>query len=93
MSNGVPEPDIDAEQDVLGTNSSTFLTAPEVAVRLRCSLRTVHELARRNEIPVRRLPGSRRLLFSEHDLNQWEDGATVEVIQLPRGGRIVRPVS
>jgi excisionase family DNA binding protein len=72
---------------------SPFVTAPEVAMRLRCSLRTVHELARRNEIPLRRLPGCRRLLFSEDDLSQWEAGAAVEVVRLPRGGRIVRPVS
>ena len=73
--------------------TSPFLTAPEVAQRLRCSLRTIHELSRRDEIPVRRMPGSRRLLFSEQDLDQWENGAPLEVVELPRGGRLVRPVS
>ena len=68
-----------------------FLTAPEVAVRLRCSVRTIHELARHNQIPVRRLPGSRPLLFRADHLDAWENGAQLEVIELPRGGRIVRP--
>ena len=71
---------------------SPFLTADEVAARLRCSLRTVHELARRNEIPLRRLPGCRRLLFPTQHLTQWEDGAPLEIVRLSRGGRIVRPV-
>lgn len=71
---------------------SPFLTAGEVAERLRCSLRTVHELARRNEIPLRRLPGCRRLLFVADHLAQWEDGAPLEIVQLGRGGRVVRPV-
>ena len=75
------------------TASSPFLTADEVAARLRCSLRTVHELARRNEIPLRRLPGCRRLLFAAEHLTQWEDGSPLEIIQLSRGGRVVRPVS
>jgi len=71
---------------------SPFLTADEVAARLRCSLRTVHELARRNEIPLRRLPGCRRLLFPAEHLTQWEDGSPLEIVQLSRGGRVVRPV-
>jgi len=71
---------------------SPFLTADEVATRLRCSLRTVHELARRNAIPLRRLPGCRRLLFPAEHLTQWENGAPLEIVQLGRGGRVVRPV-
>ena len=71
---------------------SRFLTADEVAARLRCSLRTVHELARRNEIPLRRLPGCRRLLFVTDHLAQWEDGTPLEIVPLSRGGRVVRPI-
>ena len=74
------------------TATSPFLTADEVAGRLRCSLRTVHELARRNEIPLRRLPGRRRLLFVAEHLALWEDGASLEIVQLSRGGRVVRPI-
>lgn len=68
-----------------------FLTAPEVAARLRCSVRTIHELSRHNKIPLRRLPGSRQLLFLSEHLARWENGAPLEVIDLPCGGRIVRP--
>ena len=71
---------------------SPFLTAEEVSARLRCSLRTVHELSRRNEIPLRRLPGTRRLLFPLIDIQAWEEGAPLEVIELPRGGRSVRAI-
>ena len=71
---------------------SPFLTARAVSARLRCSLRTVHELSRRNEIPLRQLPGTRRLLFPLIDIQAWEEGALLEVIELPRGGRIVRAI-
>jgi excisionase family DNA binding protein len=37
--------------------SSPFLLTTEVADRLRCSTRTVHELTRSGRIPHRRLPG------------------------------------
>jgi excisionase family DNA binding protein len=74
------------------TTHSPFLLAVEVAERLRCSLRTIHELSRLGEIPHRKLPGSRRLLFLEAELIRWEGGARLEVVDLPRGGRVVRPV-
>ena len=69
-----------------------FLTAEEVAIRLRCSLRTVHELTRTRRIPHRKLPGSRRCLFRIEELQAWEAGADLDVRELPRGGRVVRPV-
>lgn len=93
MSTQNPIQASDRAAPVALTPASPFLTADEVAARLRCSLRTVHELARRNEIPLRRLPGCRRLLFAAEHLTQWEDGAPLETIQLSRGGRVVRPVS
>jgi predicted DNA-binding transcriptional regulator AlpA len=55
---------------------------------LRCSPRSVHELTRRNAIPLRRIPGVRRVLFVEDELRAWIDGAELEVID---GGRVVRP--
>jgi excisionase family DNA binding protein len=67
-----------------------FLTTREVAVRLRCSTRTVHELTRLRLIPHRRLAGLRRCLFLEDELAAWEDGASVEAVELPQGGRVVR---
>jgi excisionase family DNA binding protein len=72
-------------------SASPFLVAEEVAERLRCSLRTIHELVRTRRIPHRRLPGSRRLLFRVDELAVWEDGAALEVIEPPGGGRVVRP--
>ena len=53
---------------------SPFLVTPRVATRLRCSVRTVHELTRRGLIPHRRLPGPRRCLFREDELEAWEQG-------------------
>jgi hypothetical protein len=61
--------------------------------RYGVSERWVHERTRLNEIPHRRLPGSRRCLFREAELEQWEAGATLEVVELAGGGRIVRPTS
>lgn len=73
--------------------ASPYLLAEDVVERLRASLRTVHELARLREIPHRRLPGTRRLLFLETELEAWEAGAELEVVELPRGGRVVRPAA
>ena len=69
---------------------SPYLLVEDVAARLRCSRRTVHELTRTNAIPHRRLPGGRRCLFREDELDAWEDGAPLEVVELARG-RVVRP--
>jgi excisionase family DNA binding protein len=71
--------------------SSPYLTVEAVAARLHCSPRKVHELTRLREIPHRRLPGARRCLFLEAELAAWEGGAELEVVELPRGGRVVRP--
>lgn len=72
---------------------SPYLLVEDVAARLRCSTRKVHELTRCREIPHRRLPGSRRCLFLEADLAAWEAGAELEVVELAREGRLVRPSS
>jgi len=69
-----------------------YLVVEDVAERLRCSTRTIHELTRTYAIPHRRLPGTRRCLFSEPELEAWVDGAELVVVELDRGGRIVRPM-
>lgn len=74
------------------TPSSPYLTVEDVAARLRCSTRSVHEWTRLGEIPHRRLPGQRRCLFLLAELEAWEDGAKLETVDLARGGRIVRPL-
>ena len=71
---------------------SSFLVTEEVAARLRCSVRTIHELTRAKAIPHRKLPGARRCLFREDELLAWEEGTDLEVLELPDGGRVVRPV-
>jgi excisionase family DNA binding protein len=68
-----------------------YLLVADVAERLRCSTRTIHELTRTHSIPHRRLPGSRRCLFRVDELEAWEEGAPLEVKELPRGGRVVIP--
>jgi excisionase family DNA binding protein len=70
---------------------SPYLLVEDVAARLRCSVRKIHELTRTRWIPHRRLPGSRRCLFLEAELKAWEAGAELETVERERGGRIVRP--
>ena len=77
--------------EALAQPLSPYLLVEDVARRLRCSRRTVHELTRTCAIPHRRLPGGRRCLFREDELGAWEDGAPLEVIETDRGGRVVRP--
>src|SRR6478752_6987250 len=71
--------------------SSAIDGKPDVADRLRCSTRKVHAMTAAREVPHRRLPGSRRCLFLIRDLEAWESGCELETLDLPRGGRIVRP--
>jgi excisionase family DNA binding protein len=71
--------------------TSAYLLVEEVAWRLRCSTRTIHELTRTNAIPHRRLAGSRRCLFRVDELEAWENGSSLHVRDLPRGGRVVTP--
>ena len=44
-------------------------------------------------VPHRKPPGGRRCLFIEDEVRAWVDGAALEVVELPRGGRVVRPVT
>ncbi len=73
--------------------ATPFLVTREVADRLRCSVRTVHELTRLGRIPHRRFSGTRRCLFLLSELEAWENGAPLELQELSQGGRIVRPLS
>lgn len=72
-------------------SASPFLLVEDVAEMLGCSPRTVHERTRLREIPHRKPAGVRRVLFLEDELRAWLDGAPLEVEELPRGGRVVRP--
>jgi hypothetical protein len=77
----------------LAVPRSPYLLVEDVAARLRCSTRKVHELNRTEAIPHRRLPGSRRCLFLEAELEAWEAGAELEAVHLAGGGRVVRPTT
>ena len=72
-------------------STSPYMLVADVAERLHVAPSTVHEWARTGGIPHRKLAGSRRLLFLPSDLEAWEAGASLELVELPRGGRIVRP--
>jgi excisionase family DNA binding protein len=69
----------------------TWLVVEEVARRLRCSTRTIHELTRCAAIPHFKRPGGRRCLFRSDWLEAWEQGAPLRVVDLPLGGRVVSP--
>jgi len=70
-----------------------LLSVEEVAALLHVSRRTVRELARTARIPHRRGGGLRRCLFFAGELEQWLEGAALEVMDAPNGGRIVRAKS
>jgi hypothetical protein len=79
-------------EDVSLRASSPYLAAPAAAAFLGVSLRTLHERARLRQVPHRRPPYSRRLVFLEHELAEWLDGAELEARELPGGGRVVKPL-
>lgn len=72
---------------------SPFLTLEEVAERNRITPRTVRELTATHAIPHFKHPGGRRCLFRVDWLEAWESGSELEVKELTRGGRVVRPKS
>jgi predicted DNA-binding transcriptional regulator AlpA len=72
--------------------TETYLDVAAVAARYGYSPWTIYETSRLGQIPHRKHPGGRKLLFSEPELTEWDNGAVdLEFIKLPRGGRIVRP--
>jgi excisionase family DNA binding protein len=73
--------------------SGRYLLVEHVAELLGDSVDTVQRRAAKNAIPHRRIGGTRRLLFLEHELAAWIDGAELETIITANGGRVVRPVN
>jgi excisionase family DNA binding protein len=67
------------------------LTVEDVAAYLRVSTWTIWDWARKGEIPHRKPPGKRRLLFDLRELEAWQDGAQLERKRWGQDGRIVRP--
>ena len=68
-----------------------YFTTEEVAELLRCSVRSVHGLTAAGRLPHRKLTGMRRVLYPPEELVHYLDGAELEVLETPGGGRIVRP--
>jgi excisionase family DNA binding protein len=65
---------------------SDLRTVEYVAELLSTSTRSVHGLTARNAIPLRRLPGMRRILLPEAEVLAWVDGAELVV---ENEGRVV----
>lgn len=74
-------------------SSSPFLTLEEAAAYVRIAPYTLGEKCREGLAPHRKAPGSRRLLFRADELDAWLNGADLEYVSQPRGGRIVRPTA
>jgi len=71
-----------------------LLRVEDVAALLGCSTRSVHELTRKRAIPMRRIAGTRRVLFREDELQAWVDAAgnlALEVSEQRGGGLVVKP--
>jgi hypothetical protein len=70
-----------------------YLTVEAVAERYATSPNSIHKLTMKEMIPFTRRPGIRRLLFDPEHLDQWDDGAALESVRLPDGGKLVRPLA
>ena len=69
-----------------------ILTPAEAADHYGVTKWMVYEWARTGQIPHFRRRGSNRCFIRADWLEDWELGADLEVQELPRGGRVVRPV-
>jgi hypothetical protein len=85
-------PAVAADPAGVGAGMSVFLTIDEVAARYRTTPNSIHKLTRQCAIPHTKRAGLRGLLFNESHLGLWDDGAPLEVVDLPNnGGRLVQP--
>jgi excisionase family DNA binding protein len=70
-----------------------FLLIEEAAQRMGVSTWTMSEWCARGEFPNVKYPGKRRVYIPERDLAAYLAGSVeLEMVRLPRGGRICRPV-
>jgi hypothetical protein len=79
---------------VANARTRVFLSLPEVVDRYAgvYSKWTVYEMTRTGQVPHRKLPGRRGLLFPLDELEEWEDGAVLETLGVGGGGRVCRPI-
>jgi hypothetical protein len=67
-----------------------LLTVEEVAERYCTSPRSIHGRTRDASIPHIKRAGFRRVLFDPEQLDHWDLGAQLEVIEPGDGSRVVR---
>jgi excisionase family DNA binding protein len=70
---------------------SGYLRVEDVAELLGCSKDVVYRVTGADGIPCRKIGGVRRVLFIQDELDAWINGAELEAVKAPNGGRIVRP--
>jgi excisionase family DNA binding protein len=75
----------------VGAVSTRYLTIEEAAPLVGMGVRRLRERAAEGTVTHRRIGGTRRLLFDPDELERWANGAELETIRTPGGGRIVRP--
>jgi predicted DNA-binding transcriptional regulator AlpA len=74
------------------TARSPFTDVAGVCELTGWSRRQVHEKTRRRAMPMRIVPGVRKVLFIEAEVIHWiTDGCELQVIERADGGVIVRP--
>jgi hypothetical protein len=69
--------------------NADLLMVEETAERYRTSVKSIHDKTRMDKIPHLKRQGFRRLLFPVAELDKWDAGADLEVVEL-RDGKAVR---
>jgi predicted DNA-binding transcriptional regulator AlpA len=70
-----------------------LLTVEEVAGRYQTSPKAIHDKTRIGTIPHIKRVGFRRVLFDPAELEAWDRGAALEIVDSGDGSRIVRTIS
>lgn len=91
---GIDPPESSAKRTAEISSPAVYLSLPQVVERYAgvWSKWQLYEWTRTGQIPHRKLPGRRELLFPVAELEEFENGAELETIELRRGGRICRPL-
>jgi hypothetical protein len=68
-----------------------YLLTEDIAERYGATVRWIDEESRCGRLPHRKLPGRRRRLYLLEELDAFDNGAPLETVTLPNGGKHVRP--
>lgn len=71
--------------------STPYIVIEDVAERYHRSTRAIQDLVAKRAVPHLRHGGTRRVLFVPEELDAWDLGSELEVVDLPNGGRRVKP--